>query len=181
MSEAPTAEHYSRPAKLLHWLTAFAVILAVTFGISMTYVGQGPLQDRLFDLHRSTGALILALTGLRLLWRIFHAPPPLVEGLPAWQMQAAVVMHWALYALLFAVPLIGWAGTSAYGAQIMVYGLFELPPILAENEPLSKILLTTHVVVAFTLVTLLIGHIGAALYHHFVVRDATLQRMLPRR
>jgi cytochrome b561 len=179
MSEAPAAESYSRPAKLLHWLTAIAVIAAIALGIAMNNFGDRPLQARLYDLHRSTGALILVLTGFRLIWRLFHQPPAMVPGMPAWQARAATMMHWLLYLILFALPLIGWAGTSAYGAQIIVYGLFELPPLLAENEPLSKVLLETHQVLGFTLTALLIGHIGAALHHHFVVRDGTLRRMWP--
>lgn len=170
---------YSTPAKWFHWLTAIAVVAAVGLGIAMNNVADRETAGALYDLHRSTGTLILAVTGLRLLWRLFHKPPPPSPAMPAWQVLAATVMHWLLYFLLFALPLIGWAGTSAYGAEISVYGLFILPPLLAENEALSKVLLGTHVVVAFTLVALLVGHAGAALHHHFVVRDDTLRRILP--
>lgn len=178
MSEAAPAS-YSAPAQWFHWLTALAVLAAVGLGIAMNNVTDKPLASSLYDLHRSTGTLILALTGFRLIWRLFHRPPPLVPGLPAWQARAATIVHGLLYVLLFALPLLGWAGTSAYGAEISVYGLFILPPLLAENEPLSKVLLETHELVAFTLVALLIVHIGAALHHHFVGRDDTLRRMWP--
>lgn len=169
---------YSAPAKWFHWLIALAVLAAVALGIAMNNVANRETAGALYDLHRSTGTLILALAALRLLWRLFHPPPPL-PGLPEWQARAATIMHWLLYFLLFALPLVGWAGTSAYGAEIVVYGLFVLPPLLAENEALSKLLLGTHEVVAFALVALLIGHAGAALHHHFIRRDDTLRRMWP--
>ena len=170
---------YSAPAKWFHWGIALAVLAAVGLGIAMNNVADRATAGTLYDLHRSTGTLILVLTGLRLIWRLFHPPPPLLAGLPAWQKRAATIMHWLLYFLLFLLPLLGWVGTSAYGAEIVVYGLFVLPPLLAENEALSKVLLGAHELVAFALVALLIGHIGAALHHHFIGRDDTLKRMWP--
>jgi len=173
-------QRYSAPAQILHWLTAVAVITGVSLGIAMLNVASGPLQNNLFDLHRSFGALILALTGVRLLWRLYSPPPPMVTGLPRWQELAAHVTHIALYLLLFAVPLVGWAGTSAFGAAIPVFGLFELPMILEKNEALAKVLLPLHMILAFTLCALVIGHIGAAFFHHFIRKDDTLRRMLPK-
>lgn len=170
---------YRAPAQLLHWVTAVAVIAGVSLGFAMLNVAPGPLQNDLFNLHRSFGALILALTGLRLLWRLYAPPPPMVAGLPAWQARIAAITHILLYVLLFAVPLVGWAGTSAFGARIPVFGLFELPMILEKNEGLADILLPLHVALALSLCGLVIMHIGAALHHHFVRKDNTLRRMLP--
>jgi cytochrome b561 len=172
-------QSYSSGAKLLHWLTALAIFCALPLGISMLRVEPGPLQNQLFDLHRSFGALILALAAVRLLWRLFVPPPPLVPGLPRWQELAAVGTHWALYVLIFAVPLVGWAGTSAFGAAITVFGLFQLPMILDKNKELAEVLLDVHVGLVITLSVLVVMHIGAALHHHFVRKDATLLRMLP--
>jgi len=171
---------YSAPAQILHWLTALAIVCGVSLGVAMLNVAQGPLQNKLFDLHRSFGALILALTGVRLLWRLYMPPPPMIAGMPAWQERAARVTHVALYMLLFAVPLMGWAGTSAFGAAIPVFGLFTLPMILEQNRPLADVLLKLHVALAFTLCALLVMHVGAALHHHFVRKDDTLRRMLPK-
>lgn len=171
---------YRLPAQVLHWVSALAILCGVSLGIAMTNAAPGPLQNQLFDLHRSFGALILALTGLRLAWRLFSPPPPMVASLPVWQERAARAAHAALYVLLFAVPLVGWAGTSAYGAKIPIFGLFELPMILEKNRPLSEVLLGIHEALAFTLCAILAVHIGAALQHHFIRKDDTLRRMLPR-
>jgi len=175
-----SVQRYSVPAQVLHWLTAIAVVTGVTLGIAMLNVPSGPTQNKLFDLHRSFGALILALTGVRLLWRLYSPPPPMITGMPVWQERAAHVVHIALYVLLFAVPLVGWTGTSAFGAAIPVFGLFELPVIVEKNEALAKVLLPLHVALAFTLCALVIGHIGAALFHHVIRKDDTLRRMLPK-
>ena len=181
MTSIPTRPHaieYSIGAKVLHWLTAAAVLTAISLGIAMLNLEGGPLQDQLFDLHRSFGALILALTAIRLIWRYFNAPPPLVPGLPVWQAKAARISHILLYVFLFAVPLVGWAATSAFGAPISIFGMFELPPMLDKNKALSDIILPLHAGMALTLAALLSVHIGAALHHHYIRKDETLRRML---
>lgn len=169
---------YSPIAKTFHWLTVLAILCTIPLGVAMLRI-QGPLQSQLFDLHRSFGALVLALTALRLAWRASHPPPPLPESLPAWQHLASRLVHGALYVLLIATPLAGWAATSAYRAPISVFGLFFLPPILAEDRALSEKLFVVHIVLATTLTLSLVMHIGAALYHRFVLHDAVLARMWP--
>jgi cytochrome b561 len=170
---------YSGPAKIFHWLSAAAVIAAIILAFAMNSAEPGPKQNQLYDLHRSFGALILALTGLRLLWRLYSPPPPPVPGMPAWQEKAAAFVHRLLYVLLFAMPLLGWAGTSAFPARIMVFGLFELPPLVGPDRELSELLLGIHWRLGLLLCLIIAGHIGAALYHHVIRKDATLRRMLP--
>ncbi|MDX2143524.1 MAG: cytochrome b [Rhodospirillaceae bacterium] len=176
-----TLAHYRPPAKLLHWLTAIAIFCVVPLGIAMVEAAPGPGQNQLYDLHRSFGALVLTLTALRLLWRLYSPPPPPpVTNMPPWQAWASQVMHGALYVLLFAVPLMGWAGTSAFGARIMIFGLFELPMVLDKDRDLATVLLSIHVYLAFTLCALFVIHIGAAIHHQVVRKNAVLRRMLPR-
>lgn len=168
---------YCWPAKLLHWITAAAIFCVVPLGFAMTSAAPGPEQNRLYDLHRSFGTLILTLAALRLMWRLYAPPPPLVAGMPRWQVLSAKASHGAMYVLLFVVPLIGWAGTSAFGAPITVFGLFQLPPLLAKDRDLAALLLPIHVYLALTLAALVVVHIAAALHHHFVRKDETLRRM----
>jgi cytochrome b561 len=177
MTTAPIG--YSGPAKLIHWLTAIAVLAAIPLALAMVRVDQGPLQNSLYDLHRSFGVLVLLLTAARLVWRMFRPAPPLVEGLPAWQMVAARASHHLLYLLLIAMPLLGWAGTSAFGAPITVFGLFEWPPFMGKDQDLAETLLALHRWLGFALAALLALHVGAALHHHLVRKDDTLRRMLP--
>lgn len=168
---------YHPLSKTFHWVTAIAVPIAVALGIAMVSAAPGEGQNRLYDLHRSVGATVLALTGLRLMWRLYRPPPALLPASP-WQQILAVSAHRFLYVLLFAVPGLGWAGTSAFGAPIWIFGLFRLPPILNKDQDLAVTLLGIHELAAFSLCAVFIVHAGAALHHHFVRRDATLRRML---
>jgi cytochrome b561 len=169
---------YTPTARALHWIVALLVIGLIVVGILMGNMDSGPLQDRLYNLHRSTGALVLVLAIIRLGYRLTHPPLPLPAEMPASQRLAAESMHWSLYALLIVQPLIGWAATSAYRAPIIIYGLFELPPILPVNQPLSEQLFAVHRALGFVMAALVLGHAGAALYHHFVQRDRVLMRMV---
>jgi cytochrome b561 len=170
---------YSPLAKCLHWIMAVFVLAIVPIGLTMTRLPSGKAQNNLFFVHESFGATILALACLRLAVRLIRGAPGPYPGLPHWQRLAADVSHRALYVLVIVVPLLGWAGTSAYRAPISVYGLFDLPPILAANRPLSDTLYGIHMAGAYLLAALVIVHIGAALMHGFIHRDGVLARMLP--
>ena len=179
MDQAATyAPAYTTTARLLHWLTAALVLALIPVGIVMANMGSGPLQDRLYNLHRSTGALLLLIAIIRLLYRLTHPPAPLPREIPAAQRFAAESVHWSLYVLLIIQPLLGWAATSAYRAPIIVYGLFELPPILPQNKPLSEQIFVVHRALGFVMAVLVCMHVGAALYHHFIQRDRVLMRMV---
>lgn len=172
---------YAPLAKAVHWLTAFCVIAAIPLGITMVNLPSGPLQNTLFDLHRSFGAVVLALACCRLATRLAYGKPPPHPSLSRFQRIASEGAHHALFALVFIVPLLGWAGTSAFGAPISVFGLFILPPILAVDQALAKVLLRVHTVFAILMTAILAAHIGAALYHGVIRRDGVLSRMLPGR
>jgi cytochrome b561 len=169
---------YTPTARVLHWIVAVLVIGLIVVGILMGNMASGPLQDRLYNLHRSTGALVLVLALIRLIYRLTHPPLPLPAHVPASQRRAAESMHWALYALLIVQPIVGWAATSAYRAPIIIYGLFELPPILPVNQPFSEKLFFAHRALGIVMAVLVLGHAGAALHHHFVQRDRVLMRMV---
>ena len=172
------SEGYTPVARALHWLTAVLVILVILGGIAMTNMGDGPVKDTIYNLHRSTGVLLIPLIIFRLIYRLLNPPPPLSADIPQAQRIAAHAIHWALYALLLIQPLIGWVATSAYGAQIVVYGLFVLPPVVAQDQAFAEQLFGIHKVLGIAIAVLIIGHAGAALFHHFILRDNTLERML---
>ena len=172
-------EEYSGFAKLLHWTVAVCVLFIIPAGITMDNLPDGDLKNALYTLHRSTGFLVLVLMVIRLTYRLVNGVPAPEPTLTSWQRIVSHVVHLSLYALLIAQPIIGWVATSAYGAQISVFGLFTLPAIVGKDEALSKPLFVVHGLIGFIVAGLLIMHIGAALYHHFIRRDGVLQRMLP--
>ncbi len=95
---APSA--YSLTAGVLHWITAVLVLTMIPLGIVIANEWGGPLQDPLYDLHRSIGAAIILLIILRLGYRLTHPPLPLPDDIPPIQRFAAHATHWGLYTLL---------------------------------------------------------------------------------
>jgi cytochrome b561 len=177
MSEGK-APAYSLIARTLHWTIAALVLTTIPIGIVMANESGGPLQDFLYDVHRSIGALIIPLIIVRFGYRLTHPPLPLPDDIPPFQQLAAHATHWALYALLIVQPLVGWLATSAYGAPIMVFGLFQLPPIWPQDQPFSERVFVVHQLMGLAIAGIAAGHIGAALFHHFVLKDRVLMRMI---
>jgi len=87
------------------------------------------------------------------------------------------VVHYALYALLFIVPLLGWIGISMYPA-LNIFGVFNLPSLTGKSDAAEQVL-AIHKFAAWTLVALAALHIAAALYHHLIRKDGVLARMMP--
>jgi len=146
----------------------------------MNELPQGVWQDRLFNLHRSLGVLILALAVLRVMTRWIGGVPAPHPGLTRFQRVASEIAHKSLIVLIVLVPLLGWAATSAYPAPIVVFGLFELPPILGPDRHLSETLFGAHRFAAYLTAAILVVHVGAALWHGVIMRDGVLSRMLGR-
>ena len=172
----PSIARYSAVAIAMHWLLAIAIIGTFCVGLYMADMGMSPTRLKLFNWHKWAGMTIFALSGLRLLWRLTHRPPADLP-MPAWQRRAAHWTHLALYELFFAVPLAGWAYSSATGFPIVVYGLIPLPDFVPVDKAMAEVLKTSHHLLAFALATAVLLHIAAAFKHQFIDRDGLLQRM----
>jgi cytochrome b561 len=133
-TDAIAGPAYTMTARALHWTTACLVLSVIPLGIVAANDWGGPMQDVIYDLHRSVGVAIVPLIVLRLIYRWTHPPLPLPDDIPEPQRFAAHVTHWGLYILLIVQPLTGWIATSAYRASVTVFGWFELPPDL-DREP----------------------------------------------
>jgi cytochrome b561 len=177
-SNAATSPAYTITARILHWVTAVLILSTIPLGLIIANDWGGPLQDFLYDLHRSVGALIIPLIVLRLTYRWANPPLGLPDDIPAIQRFAAHATHWGLYALLLVQPIVGWMATSAYRAPITVFGWFELPPIWPENRVLSEQMFSIHGLIGMVIAGLVAVHVGGALYHHFVRKDRVLMRMI---
>src|SRR5262245_64982223 len=118
MPTAPS-ERYSSPAMALHWLLALLIVGNFALGWYMHDLPFSLARLKYFNWHKWAGVTILALSAARLLWRLTHRPPAELPA-PAWQQRAAQVAHGALYVLFFAVPLSGWAYSSASGFPIVL-------------------------------------------------------------
>jgi cytochrome b561 len=133
---------------------------------------------KLYNWHKWAGMTILALSALRLLWRLTHRPPAEPAG-PHWQQVAAKTVHRLMYVLFFAIPLVGWAYSSAAGFPIVLFGVLPLPDFVPADKALSELIKPWHEASAFALAALAVVHVGAALKHHWIDKDGLLTRMLP--
>lgn len=169
---------YSTVAIAFHWLLALAIVGAFGVGLYMSGLPFSPTRLKLYNWHKWAGVTILTLSALRLLWRLANRPPADI-AMPAWQARAAHITHGLLYALFFAVPLAGWAYSSAAGFPIVWFGLVPLPDFVAPDKALAESLKALHKWLAYGLGALVVAHVGAALKHHLIDRDGLLLRMLP--
>lgn len=174
---ATDTSRYSSVAIAFHWTIALLVIANLVIGIGHEGI---PALRNLMGAHKAIGITVLALTAARVAWRLAHRPPPLPASTPDWQRGTAHLTHWALYALMIAMPLTGWAMVSAPDATrpLSWFGLFNVPllPLSAGAADAGH---SAHGVLGWLMLALVVLHVGAALYHHFVRRDYVLARMAP--
>ncbi|TGD96156.1 cytochrome b [Methylobacterium nonmethylotrophicum] len=168
---------FALPARLLHWSMAVLILAMLLIGAAMvTSLGD---YHALVSLHRPLGVLILVLALLRLAYRRRHAPPPLPDDLPLWQRRAAHASHVALYGLMLALPLVGWAMLSAARYPVALAGPLVLPPILPGSLMLHAGLRALHTMLAYALFGVILVHLGAALMHALIRRDGVFASMAP--
>jgi cytochrome b561 len=170
---------YTPTAKSLHWLVVALLIVQFAVAWTMPHIGRDTRPDTLINLHFSIGVLIVVLAVIRLGWKLTHQEPPPLAGIPPWQVASARVVHWLLYVLLFAVPILGWLNASWRGFPVAMFGL-ELPKLIATRADGWRWTGDVHVLLANYGILGLVGlHVAAALYHRVVRNDRVLQRMLP--
>jgi cytochrome b561 len=171
---------YTGTAKLLHWLIVVLLIVQFALAWTMPHIGRNTPLTTLIDLHFSFGMLILIVAVIRLAWRVTHAEPAPEDGIPPWQHLTAQVVHWLLYILLFVVPILGWINAGWRGYPVTLFGLFDMPKIMATRAAGWNWTGDVHTLLANYAMLALVGlHVVAALYHYLIRRDGVLQRMLP--
>jgi cytochrome b561 len=162
-------------ARLLHWTMAIMIAAMLFIGIGM--VASDDRYASLVSIHRPLGIAILVLAAIRLIYRLFNPPPPLPRAMP-WPIKlGAELSHYALYALMFAVPLVGWSMLSAGGYPIPLFGGLRLPPIMPHDVTLYAGLRRAHTILAILLLLTFLAHMAAALLHAFVFRDGVFESM----
>ncbi len=176
----PSTPRYTGPAIALHWLLALALFGLFGMGLYMTGLSMSPTRLKLYNWHKWAGVTVLVLSFLRLAWRLTHRPPA-DAPMPAWQARAAHAAHVALYVLFFAVPLAGWAYSSAAGFPVVWFGVLPLPDLIAPNRELAEAIKPLHRILAYTMAAIVLVHVGGALKHQWVDRDGLLRRMWPAR
>ena len=176
---------YGATAIALHWLLAMALVGLFGMGLYMHELPMSPQRLKLYNWHKWAGTTVLALSLVRLLWRLLRRPPALptqvLAAMPGWQRIAHHGTHGLMYALFFAVPLVGWAYSSAAGFPIVWFGVLPLPDVVGVDKALAAQLKPWHMRLAYALAALVVLHVAAVIKHQFIDRDGLLDRMRPRR
>ncbi len=168
---------YTRTAKALHWIMAILIGGLLVLGLYMQDLPLSPQKLELYSWHKWFGVTVFILVWFRLAWRRSHRPPDLSESLSPRLRYAAHVGHTLLYVLMILIPLSGWLMSSAKGFQTVWFGLVPIPDLIGKSRALGDLLQQVHKVLNIILMLTLAGHILAALWHHFVLKDDTLRRM----
>ena len=191
--------HYTRTAIVLHWLIGFGILGMFLLGWFMVDLPQNAPKQAAYDLfnwglytwqlqepisplgfyinlHKSIGVTILALVIVRIMWRLWHQPPPPLPNYSAWEIKLSNSVHHALYLLMVLLPLSGvlMAVNGLYGIQ-----WFGIPFLSGtDNKVWREWFQNAHEIIGFILLIVLSLHVAGALKHHFYDKDKTLRRML---
>lgn len=165
-------------SRLLHWLMAVLIAAQWVLGKVGHEMARSPAKLDVLTWHKSLGVLLLLLALLRLAWRLAGRVPLPPAQSSAWKVRAAHIVHGALYALLVAIPLSGWVMVSAKNMPFSVFWLLPWPDIVPPGESLGEAAEEVHEALAVLLLALVLVHVAAALWHHLVLKDDVLRRML---
>ncbi|HEY2976932.1 MAG TPA: cytochrome b [Burkholderiaceae bacterium] len=177
-----TEQRYGAVALALHWLMAAVLVALLAMGLymaSLPDVGFDTRKIVLILYHKQLGLVALMLAALRLAWRVGSVLPSLVRTLPEWQKVIARFVHLSFYGLMFALPITGWLMSSAAGIPVPLFGLFDLPDLVPYSDRSFQALVAIHKWLGYALIACIAVHVGAALRHHFVLKDETLRKMWP--
>lgn len=180
MTTLNKSDRYSSLSILLHWLMLLVIAAAfATIELRTNFPRGSEIREGLKMWHFMLGLSVLGLVVVRIAARLFTAGPAELPE-PGWRKALSRLTHLALYALMLAMPVAGWLILSAEGETIPFFGL-ELPPLVAANEGLAKQVEELHELGGEIGYWLIGFHALAALFHHYVLKDGVLLRMMPRR
>ncbi len=167
---------YSSLLQKLHWLTLVLIIATFAFIEFRGIFPKGTENRDLMKLcHFTLGFTLLWLTIIR--WFIRRQPDN-SAAIQATNPPIARYAHLCFYLLLVIMPILGWLTLSAEGKPLIYFGM-ELPRLVSENHDLAEVFEETHELLGNLFYLLIAGHVLAALYHHFIVKDHTIKKMLP--
>jgi cytochrome b561 len=162
--------------RLLHWVMAVCILAMLFIGVGMQSTVM-PKYLTLVSIHKPLGVTILVLALVRLAVRLRYGAPALPADLPQPMKLAAIASHYALYALMIVMPLLGWGMLSAADYPVVLYAGWHLPLFLPQSDSLHTLLWNAHFYLAFAFFALILLHVAAALFHALVRRDGVFQTM----
>jgi cytochrome b561 len=174
----PVLRRFTLLQRTLHWVMAVCILAMLFIGVGMVST-IAPEYLTLVGIHKPLGILILILALIRLVVRLRYGAPPLPLDLPEPMKLAAYLSHYALYALMIAMPLIGWAMLSAANYPVTLSHSIWLPQIVPQSASLHTLLWNAHFYLAFLFFALILMHLAAGLFHALIRRDGVFDAMGP--
>jgi len=172
-----TSTEFGSLAKWLHWLVAFGIFWLIYLGLEQSGMDRGPAREELRAFHGSVALVVFALMTVRLVWRLTNDVPAHPAGIAAWQRTTATLVHWGLYVAVFVQLLSGPITVATGGKPVPFFGLFSIPLPIEENRDVHEIWEEVHKFAWKIVAALLILHVVAALYNHFIAKNDVLRRM----
>lgn len=177
-----TADRFSATQRWLHWIVAMMVLVLLPVGFWMVDRAEANIWDdltgNLYASHKAFGFLVLWLVAWRLILRAVNTSPGYPASVSVPVRRLAKTTQWLVYALLLAIPLLGWAGVTAFGALNIFWGL-SLPamPGVPADQVLAKEIFAIHGWLGVALCVLLFLHIAGALKHRLIDHDGVFDHM----
>ena len=168
---------YGSLAKSLHWLVAIGLFALLYLGLEQAGMERGDEKSRIRLIHASIAAMTLMLMTIRIIWRFMNDVPGHPEGMPAWQRTISTVVHWGLYLAVFTQLTAGAMTIGTGGRGIPVFGLFRIPLPVAENHDAHEWWEEIHKFAWKPVAALIVVHVLAALYNHFIAKNDVVRRM----
>lgn len=173
-----TRRRFTAAQRLLHWTMAAGIVAMLFIGVGMIST-VAPAYVPLVATHKTLGAALFLLVLVRLVLRLLLGAPPRPADLPPAMRLGATLSHVALYGLMIAMPLLGWAMMSAAAYPVVLFGGIRIPPILPQSDVLHTLLWGAHRWLAFAFFALILLHVAAALFHALIRRDGVFEAMAP--
>lgn len=171
-----TSAEFGSLAKWLHWLIAIGICVLIYIGLEQAGMERGPEKVAVRATHASWALLVLVLMTIRIVWRFMNETPAHPAGMPGWQKMSATVVHWAIYFAVF-LQLIAGAMTVATNGNGMLFFGMTIPVPVAENHDAHEFWEEIHEFAWKPLAALLVLHVLAALYNHFVLKNDVMRRI----
>jgi cytochrome b561 len=173
-----TKNSYGLITKFFHWLIALAIIGLMTVGFNMANMPPSVEKYELYGMHKASGVVVFMLIILRLLWRLANETVQPPKNLPQILATAAKIGHFLLYVFMFSMPISGILMSYFSGNNVSVFGIFTIPAAVETAPKIAGFFHSIHVLGVLAFIAVIILHICAALYHHFIRRDNVLMRMI---
>ncbi|TWD57896.1 cytochrome b561 [Agrobacterium vitis] len=172
-------ERYNRGMILLHWATAALVLTLFLSAEAWDFAERGgAVRADLKLVHYAAGIILTAVFICRIIWRIVSAKsiPAAEKGLMG---AVAKCAHYGLYLGLIVQIALGFSWRWSQGRAVDFFNFFSIPPLLPVSPDYRHLLGDLHSAIAWIIIVVSTLHAAAALFHHFVIKDGTLLKMMP--